>query len=74
MVLQWFPCPKPVQVRVANGQVINYTYQVQSCKISLSNYCLKIDLKVLPLNSSDVILGMDWLASVTPGFRGKLNT
>jgi hypothetical protein len=60
------PLQHPVQVQVANGQVIQCTHQVVDCKVYVGGYCFKMDLKILPLNCYDVILGMDWLASNSP--------
>jgi hypothetical protein len=58
--------PAPVQVRVANGQVISCTQELPKCKIQIQGHCFHIDLKVLPLNCYDIILGMDWLSSRSP--------
>lgn len=58
--------PAPVQVRVANGQVISCTQELPKCKIQIQGHCFHIDLKVLPLNCYDIILGMDWLSSCSP--------
>jgi hypothetical protein len=60
------PLPTPVQVRVANGQVISCTHELPQCKVQLQGHCFYIDLKVLPLNWYDIILGMDWLSSHSP--------
>jgi hypothetical protein len=54
-----------MEVCVANGQTISCATQVPQCKVSLQGYCFKIDLKVLPLQCYDVILG-NWLASNNP--------
>jgi hypothetical protein len=38
----------------------------QIAKISINGHCFQLDLKVLPLNSYDVILSMDWLEANSP--------
>lgn len=64
--------PSPVQlshslqVRVANGQTIDCSQEIPHCKISLQGYSFDINLKVLPLQCYDIILGMDWLISNSP--------
>jgi hypothetical protein len=60
------PLCKPVHVRVVNGHIINCSYKIPYCKISINGDCFQLDLKVLPLNNYDVILGMDWLAANSP--------
>lgn len=58
--------PHPVQVKVANGQAIWCTHYLPHCKVCLPNHSFFIDLKVLPLQCYDIILGMDWLSTHCP--------
>jgi hypothetical protein len=60
------PLSHPVQVQVANGQIISCTHYLPQCKITLQGHTFYLNLKVLPLQCYDVILGMDWLTSRSP--------
>jgi len=57
------PLSNPVQVQVANGQVLSCTQFINSAVCSVQGLQFKSDIKVLPLSSYDMILGLDWLES-----------
>jgi hypothetical protein len=60
------PLPEAVQVKVASGQLLACTHYIPHCKVSLPGHVFSINLKVLPLQCYDIILGMDWLSSHSP--------
>jgi hypothetical protein len=43
------PLSQPVQVQVANGQIISCTHYLPQCKITLQGHTFHLNLKVLPL-------------------------
>jgi len=53
--------PVPLKVQVANGQVITCSSHIPDASWSIQGYQFSLDLKVLPLSSYDMILGLDWL-------------
>ncbi|WVZ67898.1 hypothetical protein U9M48_016915, partial [Paspalum notatum var. saurae] len=53
-------------VRVANGQVLQCTAQFSQLPWSAQGYSFHTDVKVLPLPTYDMILGLDWLESFSP--------
>lgn len=55
----WKQLPVPIQVRVANGNILTCTHELPACKVWVSGQCFNISLKILPLRCYDVILGMD---------------
>lgn len=56
----------PVKVQVANGLVLLCESEFSSALWSTCGYEFTSDLKVLPLSSYDMILGLDWLESFSP--------
>lgn len=54
------PSP-PLQVQVANGQVLTCSSFVLLALWSIQECQFSSDLKVLPLSTYDMILGLDWL-------------
>lgn len=52
-----------ITVKVANGQIICCTHQIPRCQINIQGHIFCVNLKVLPLQCYDAILGMDWLSS-----------
>jgi hypothetical protein len=56
----------PVHVKVANGQVLTCSQFIPSAEWSVQGFTFHSDLKVLPLPSYDMILGVDWLSSHSP--------
>lgn len=56
----------PVQVQVANGNLLQCTAFLPQAQWSVSDYSFALDLKILPLHHFDMILGMDWLESFSP--------
>ena len=55
-----------LKVQVANSNVLQCTSHLPQAEWSVCGVTFHSDLKVLPLSSYDMILGMDWLTSHTP--------
>lgn len=53
----------PIQVQVANGAVLLCDTYVPSAQWPVQGYSFVSDLKLLPLPTHDMILGLDWLQS-----------
>lgn len=60
------PLEQAVHVQVANGDVLLCTTHIPYASWSVQGYLFTNDLKLLPLSSYDMILGLDWLASFSP--------
>ena len=58
--------PLPLQVQVANGQVLTCSSHIPNASWSIQDCQFSSDLKVLPLSSYDMILGLDWLEAHSP--------
>jgi len=58
--------PAPIKVKVANGNIIQFSFQIAAGAWSSNRYSFHSDMKVLPLSSYDMILGLDWLESFSP--------
>jgi hypothetical protein len=54
--------PHPVKVQVANGALLHCNHQLPHQLWGIQGYSFHTTLKIIPLQSYDVILGMDWLA------------
>jgi len=50
-----------LSVQVANGTVLHCSSFIPTAAWSVDAYEFQSDLKVLPLHSYDMILGLDWL-------------
>jgi hypothetical protein len=57
----WTKLITPMQLRVANGQVISCTHELRNCKLLIGDHCFVVSPKILSLKCYDIILGMDWL-------------
>lgn len=55
-----------VQVQVANGQILTCSQFAPATVWSIQGVEFQSHLKVLPLSSYDMILGVDWLANHSP--------
>ncbi|XP_076955788.1 uncharacterized protein LOC143630748 [Bidens hawaiensis] len=53
---------KSFTVEVANGKTITIDYVFRGCIVNLNDYDFSINLILMQLRSSDIIVGMDWLA------------
>jgi hypothetical protein len=53
--------PRKIRVKVAGGGEFPCTHEVPACEWWSQGYPLWCDLKIIPLGSYDIILGMDWL-------------
>jgi len=62
----WTKLESPMQVRVANGQILNCSHEITACPVRSSGFAFKLPLKILPLHCYDVILGIDWLEQHSP--------
>jgi hypothetical protein len=58
--------PLSVSVKVANGQLLRCTSVILGCQLHLGNHQFQHDLPILPLESYDLILGMDGLELRSP--------
>lgn len=58
--------PTPLKVQVASGGVLHCDSIVTQCEWFTQGYTFRTDLRVLPLTSYDMILGIDWLATHSP--------
>lgn len=56
----------PLKVQIANGQVLQCTSHIPAADWVLQGCRFTSDLKVLPLSSYDMILGLDWLEAHSP--------
>jgi hypothetical protein len=53
-------------VQVANGEILQCTHHIPQAVWSIQGCSFTTDLKILPLQSYDMILGLDWLSSFSP--------
>lgn len=53
-------------VKIANGQLLRCTEVIPACKFIIEGHKFQHDLKILHLDSYDLILGMDWLEQYSP--------
>jgi hypothetical protein len=57
---------KTLSVRVANGDIMSCSTYIPAAVWTMDQYQFQHNLKVLPLTTYDVILGMDWLQLFSP--------
>ena len=55
-----------ISVQVANGNVMLCSTHLPAAVWKIQNYHFSSDLRILPLQHFDLILGMDWLESFSP--------
>lgn len=60
------PLSSPLKVQIANGQLLLCTSHIPAAHWSLQQCQFTSDLKILPLSSYDMILGLDWLETQSP--------
>jgi hypothetical protein len=53
-------------VKVANGHLLQCSEAVMNCGFSLGDFHFQHDLRILPLDSYDLNLGIDWLEKYSP--------
>jgi hypothetical protein len=58
--------PKPTNVRVANGKIIQYAAEILNVEWYLQGHVFCSHLKVLALQNFDMVIGMDWLEKHSP--------
>ena len=51
------------KVELATGSKMAINLLVRSCVLNLGTFTTIVDLRILPLGSYDIVLGMDWLAT-----------
>ena len=56
----------PVKVTVAGGAVISCQHSIEACSWTSIGVQFQSNFKLLPLNTYDGILGLDWLAQHSP--------
>lgn len=59
------PCSL-IQVTVANGENLLCSSLVENLEWSMAGECFETDVHVLPLGGYDLILGVEWMTSVSP--------
>lgn len=57
---------RQLSVRVANGGTLNCDAMIPHCEWQVQGHRFKTTLRILPLISYDMILGMDWLKEHNP--------
>ena len=62
----WQSLPMPIQVKLANGNILTCTHELCDCAVLINGHQFFITLKILPLSCYDIILGMDWLEMHSP--------
>ncbi|CAD6333962.1 unnamed protein product [Miscanthus lutarioriparius] len=60
------PLPTPTRVAVANGGSVACEAQIQYAEWSIQGYTFHSTLKLIPIGSYDMIIGMDWLQAFSP--------
>jgi hypothetical protein len=60
------PLCAPTPVKIADGSVVQCSLQIPHAEWSVQGYKFHSALKLLPLGSFDLILGMDWLEAFSP--------
>lgn len=55
--------PTPIRVQVANGAILHCTSYMPS---TIHDFSFTFDIKVIPLDHYELILGMDWLEQHSP--------
>ena len=58
--------PLKATAKIANGQLMGCTSVIQDCQFTLHGHSFAHDLRILQLDSYDLILGMDWLERFSP--------
>ncbi|XP_025825540.1 uncharacterized protein LOC112900963 [Panicum hallii] len=62
----WKTLITPVLVKVANGNIFTCTHEIPELIWGIQGQTFRTTVKILPLGSYDMILGMDWLESNGP--------
>jgi hypothetical protein len=65
------PVQRSINVKVANGQVIQCSSELKQAKWSIQGYEFATDLKTLPLPYYDLIIGV-WLARSSQSYENRL--
>lgn len=62
----WKALKEPIKVRVANGNLLLCTHQIENCAWLVQGVQFQTSFNILPLKCYDVILGMNWLEQHSP--------
>lgn len=62
----WKLLSTTMKVRLASGSKLLCTHELEAFPITISGHCFHVNLKILPLQCYDVILGIDWLEQHSP--------
>ena len=69
-LLKRFACPtqhtKPFEVMIADGGRVNSSGCCMGAALSVGGYTCSVDLYSLPLGGCDLVLGVQWLSSISP--------
>lgn len=60
------PLAKPITIRVANGQLMQCTHELINYPVHIQDHFFNLNLKIIPLQCYDIILGIDWLEQFSP--------
>ena len=58
--------PASYKVQVANGDILQCSAIAENCCWSMAAHSFTHSLKLLPLSSYDIVVGMDWLEKFSP--------
>ena len=58
--------PSILSIQVANGERLSCSTYLPQARWEVAGYGFSSDLRVLPLSSYDIILGIDWLEQFSP--------
>ena len=56
----------PTSVKIADGGSVPCTAQIPYAEWSIQGYVFHSTLKLIPIGTYDMILGMDWLQAFSP--------
>lgn len=59
----------PLIITVANGEKMCSEGKCVGVKLELQGHSFQVDLRVIDLGAYDVVLGMDWMKTISPGLH-----
>lgn len=66
LMLKTEPMTRPIRVKEANEQFMRYNLICPIFKWKMNNEIFSFDLRVLNARVADIILGMDWIDTMSP--------
>jgi hypothetical protein len=60
------PMPSSVSVKVANGSSVTCSTHIPCAEWTIQGYSFHSTLKIIPIGTYDMIVGMDWLQAFSP--------